>query len=225
MHEFEDRLRTWRRDWLTRRGVQSWHADELEDQLRCAYTAALESGAEDDQAWCAAAQALGDLDLIHAEYTKERIMSPISKLTGIAITLGILGLCVLTGPKGLGPFVHIPSAIFVVTLVVGGLIASFGLARVRRAARASLASSAPLEPAEIDELLPVMRRGYRLCWMSGVVGMIIGSMQMLENLSDPSLIGRGLATATLTLLYGALLAELVFANGQQWIENRRTACS
>jgi len=44
----------------------------------------------------------------------------------------------------------------------------------------------------------------------GMIGTLIGLVQMLRNLQDPSGIGVGMATALITTFYGALLANLVF---------------
>ena len=44
----------------------------------------------------------------------------------------------------------------------------------------------------------------------GMIGTLIGLIQMLASLQDPSQIGKGMAVALLTTLYGALLANLVF---------------
>jgi len=44
----------------------------------------------------------------------------------------------------------------------------------------------------------------------GMIGTLIGLIQMLKNLDDPSKIGPGMAVALLTTFYGALLANLVF---------------
>lgn len=44
----------------------------------------------------------------------------------------------------------------------------------------------------------------------GMVGTLIGLVNMLANLSDPSALGSGLAMALLTTFYGVLLANLVF---------------
>ncbi len=44
----------------------------------------------------------------------------------------------------------------------------------------------------------------------GMVGTLIGLIQMLQNLEDPSKIGAGMATALVTTFYGAVLANLVF---------------
>jgi len=43
----------------------------------------------------------------------------------------------------------------------------------------------------------------------GMIGTLIGLVMMLRNLSDPSQIGAGMATALLTTLYGALTANVV----------------
>jgi chemotaxis protein MotA len=44
----------------------------------------------------------------------------------------------------------------------------------------------------------------------GMIGTLIGLVQMLSNMSDPRNIGPAMAVALLTTLYGALLANLVF---------------
>jgi chemotaxis protein MotA len=44
----------------------------------------------------------------------------------------------------------------------------------------------------------------------GMIGTLIGLVQMLTTMEDPSRIGDGMAVAILTTLYGALLAYLLF---------------
>jgi len=44
----------------------------------------------------------------------------------------------------------------------------------------------------------------------GMIGTLIGLVQMLGNLSDPSGIGVGMATALITTFYGAIMANLFF---------------
>jgi len=44
----------------------------------------------------------------------------------------------------------------------------------------------------------------------GMIGTLIGLVQMLKNLSSPDQIGAGMAVALLTTFYGAILANLVF---------------
>lgn len=44
----------------------------------------------------------------------------------------------------------------------------------------------------------------------GMIGTLIGLVQMLQNLEDPSQIGPAMAVALITTFYGALLANLLF---------------
>ncbi len=44
----------------------------------------------------------------------------------------------------------------------------------------------------------------------GMIGTLIGLVQMLQNLSSPDSIGQGMAVALLTTFYGAFTANLVF---------------
>ena len=44
----------------------------------------------------------------------------------------------------------------------------------------------------------------------GMIGTLVGLVMMLQNLSDPSSIGKGMAIALLTTFYGAVLANVVF---------------
>jgi chemotaxis protein MotA len=44
----------------------------------------------------------------------------------------------------------------------------------------------------------------------GMIGTLIGLVQMLKNLDDPSKIGPGMAVALLTTFYGSIMANLVF---------------
>lgn len=44
----------------------------------------------------------------------------------------------------------------------------------------------------------------------GMIGTLIGLVQMLATMEDPSAIGAGMAVALITTLYGAILANVVF---------------
>ncbi len=44
----------------------------------------------------------------------------------------------------------------------------------------------------------------------GMIGTLIGLVQMLQNMSDPSSIGPAMAVALITTLYGAILANVIF---------------
>lgn len=44
----------------------------------------------------------------------------------------------------------------------------------------------------------------------GMIGTLIGLVQMMQNLTDPSAIGAGMAVAMITTFYGAFFANLIF---------------
>ena len=56
----------------------------------------------------------------------------------------------------------------------------------------------------------VLRRMAELAPAMGLIGTLIGLVQMLGNLSDPGTIGPSMAVALLTTFYGAVLANMVF---------------
>ncbi|MBU1247643.1 MAG: MotA/TolQ/ExbB proton channel family protein, partial [Proteobacteria bacterium] len=82
-----------------------------------------------------------------------------------------------------------------------------------------------LEPAAIQEILETENAflGERhetgadvvavlgtLAPAMGMIGTVIGLVQMLQTMSDPSSIGPAMAVALLTTLYGAVLSNLIF---------------
>lgn len=82
-----------------------------------------------------------------------------------------------------------------------------------------------IEEAEIDDLMKMRmgeeskKRGFVAKFFSnaglyapafGMIGTLIGLIQMMQNLDDPSKIGAGMAVALVTTFYGALLANLFF---------------
>ncbi len=56
----------------------------------------------------------------------------------------------------------------------------------------------------------------------GLIGTIVGLVQMLQNLDDPDSIGPSMAVALLTTLYGAILAFLVYGPIAEKLVNRTT---
>ena len=56
----------------------------------------------------------------------------------------------------------------------------------------------------------VLRRAGEVCPAMGLIGTLIGLVQMLGNLQDPESIGPAMAVALLTTFYGAVLANMVF---------------
>ena len=56
----------------------------------------------------------------------------------------------------------------------------------------------------------------------GLIGTLIGLVQMLLNMSDPDAIGPSMAVALLTTFYGALMANLVFTPLAAKLKTRST---
>lgn len=56
----------------------------------------------------------------------------------------------------------------------------------------------------------ILRRAAEFSPAMGLIGTLIGLVQMLGNLEDPTTIGPSMAVALLTTFYGAILANLVF---------------
>ena len=61
-----------------------------------------------------------------------------------------------------------------------------------------------------ERSIAILRRSAELAPAMGLIGTLIGLVQMLGNLSDPSSIGPAMAVALLTTLYGAIMANMVF---------------
>lgn len=57
----------------------------------------------------------------------------------------------------------------------------------------------------------VLRRAAEVAPAMGLIGTLVGLVQMLGNLDDPTKIGPSMAVALLTTFYGAILANMVFA--------------
>lgn len=57
----------------------------------------------------------------------------------------------------------------------------------------------------------VLRRAAEVAPSMGLIGTLIGLIQLLGNLNDPSSIGPAMAVALLTTFYGAILAYMVLA--------------
>ena len=57
----------------------------------------------------------------------------------------------------------------------------------------------------------VLRKSAEFAPAMGLIGTLVGLVQMLGNLDDPSTIGPSMAIALLTTFYGAVLANMVFS--------------
>ncbi len=56
----------------------------------------------------------------------------------------------------------------------------------------------------------VMQRASEVAPAMGLIGTLVGLVQMLGNLDDPSAVGPSMAVALLTTMYGAIMANVIF---------------
>ena len=128
-------------------------------------------------------------------------MKLIFALVGIALFLA----AIMMGGS-ITMFVNLPS----VLIVIGGTI-TFSLAHhssseVGEALKAAFGTE-EVSAENAGKHLAVFATLRVLVYGSGVTGVLIGLIQMLHNLDDPSLIGPAMAVALLCSLYSVLLAE------------------
>ena len=78
---------------------------------------------------------------------------------------------------------------------------------VERIMRSEISAMAARHKRSAD----IFTRSAEVAPAMGLIGTLIGLVQMLGNLADPSSIGPSMAVALMTTFYGAVLANMVFA--------------
>lgn len=122
----------------------------------------------------------------------------VMQISQMARRHGMLSLQSILDALEAEPFLH-----KAVSMVVDGVAGSEVEAIMRRDLRAT--SQRHLKSANI------LRRAAEFSPAMGLIGTLIGLVQMLGNLDDPTTIGPSMAVALLTTFYGAILANLVFS--------------
>ena len=127
-------------------------------------------------------------------------------IMGGAIVL--LGTCaaIMFGGSVLN-FIDFPSLTLVLSLTLGVTLWSCSMQDISMALRAALFGGS-LEESDAVRGQAVFNRAADGAVASGMLGTLIGLVQMLRHLDDPTVIGPAMAVALLTLLYGVLLGEL-----------------
>ena len=135
----------------------------------------------------------------------------------IAALLSTIGLFVFAIFNGSTVLVFIDPASVVLVPVVCGLmlVATHGGAVVRGALRDGLAGmfgqlDLAQEPDRARRVAMVANSGMNFSLIAGVVGGLIGLIQMFQSLSDPNAIGPAMAVALLTAFYAAGMVFLLF---------------
>lgn len=73
-----------------------------------------------------------------------------------------------------------------------------------------LAQDQAATAARAQRAVSVLRRAADIAPAMGLIGTLVGLVQMLTNLDNPSVIGPAMAVALLTTFYGVVLAHMVF---------------
>jgi len=163
----------------------------------------------------------------------------ITTLLGIAFGVGMVLIAIFKG-GGVAIFINIPSMMITVGGTIGATLINFPLSKVigvMKIVKKAFLYKEPLShetitmfvdgtaPETIRDILridlDVLESRHRLgqsifnalgayAPAFGMIGTLIGLIQMLRSLDDPSKIGQGMATALITTFYGALMANLIF---------------
>lgn len=130
------------------------------------------------------------------------------KLLGFVLLVSSVFLGIVLGSP-LDSFFNAPSVVLVLGVLLGGVFSSHSWADIRQG------FCAYFGPEELSE--SEARKGYslfsrlsELALGAGLIGTLIGLVQMLQALEDPTKIGPALAVALLTLFYGVILSVFVF---------------
>jgi flagellar motor component MotA len=128
----------------------------------------------------------------------------------IGFVLALFLLWYIASVSGMpASFLHLPSLIFVSGWAVAIGIFTFGRKEVQIGLRGILVlfgKSIP-EEAHVQIAIFVLRSLRLNLYTGGALGCLIGVVQVLSNLSDPSILGVGLSLALFTLLNAIVLAE------------------
>lgn len=142
-----------------------------------------------------------------AQLSRRRTL--ISLFSGLIVLVVVMLAMMLLGGRLL-IYLDIPSLVFVLGVLIGGLLLSHGFVAPFVAIGHVITPRRAGDPDRLLASVAVLRRAGRLSWAGGVIGFLAGAVAMLSDLSDPASIGAGLAVAMIAPLYGAVLAELLF---------------
>ena len=128
------------------------------------------------------------------------------KLVGFSLAAAFIIAGIMYGGQLLS-FFDVPSIFIVFGVLIGGTVASFPVNHIIAMTMAYFSQ----EPLTEDQALRAhffFHSLANLALAGGITGCLIGLVNMLRNLDDPSHIGPAMAVALLTPLYGCLLGEL-----------------
>ena len=139
----------------------------------------------------------------------------------VGATFLFLMVCwMIEASVGISRLFDLPSLIIVIGLVFFGTLMSCGFKQIVKAASKTLKGEAISNREELTDCIRVLQKARVFAWMAGVIGTIQGMAGLLYDIRDYSSLGVSLVIMMLTLFYGILLAELVFAPCKTYLISR-----
>lgn len=141
-------------------------------------------------------QALGRMMTYTSHDPREAGLSMI-QISERARTQGVISLEKVTPTLS-----HLPFLQKALNLAIDGTSAD----EIEKILQKEIAYTSSIQSKSVD----LLRRAAEVSPAMGLIGTLVGLVQMLGNLSDPSTIGPAMSVALLTTFYGAILAHMVF---------------
>jgi len=140
--------------------------------------------------------------------SQERKFSP-CRLIGLAgVLIVIVGVILIGG--GALIFIHIPSMAITFGITFFVLLATFGTDFLKFIPQ-SILTFVSRNSKSNPRFAEIALFASRYIIGAGLIGMVIGLIQMLRNLSRPEQIGSGMAVALLTAFYAIVTSEIFCA--------------
>ena len=133
----------------------------------------------------------------------------ITMIAGIIVVASFLFFGIISGGSII-LFIDIPSLLIVGGILIGGTLISFGFAVPLKSLKEALFRGGVQSLDELKLYVNFFNLASQLSIAGGIVGTLIGNINMLAHMDDPSLIGPSMSVALITVLYGIVLSEFVF---------------
>ena len=139
------------------------------------------------------------------EESQGRKFSP-CRLIGLAGVLVIIAYTILACDCEWA-FIHFPSLLMTFGIAFFALLATFGIDFLKFLPESFL-TFFTIRPKPEPRFAQIALFASRYIIASGVIGMFIGMITLLRNLSDPSSLGAGMAVTLIAIFYAVVTSEI-----------------
>ena len=126
------------------------------------------------------------------------------------VCLAFSSAIAISAGRDIAAFMNAPSLLLTVGVTFFLLLGTYGTTFLRFVPDAALTFFTVRDAPNLL-FADIAKTGSRYILGCGVLGTLIGFVQMLHTLDDPSQVGGGMALSLLTILYAVLSSELGFA--------------